>query len=290
MTTPDPTSRLAPAKVNLFLHVGDKRADGYHNLLSLIVFADIGDRVSVRPADDLTLKLTGPFARALEGENLVLKAAKALHAWAAHRGHRTRPVELTLEKKLPVASGIGGGSSDAAATLQLLTQYWSLPITPTELEALGLTLGADVPVCLRAKATLVSGIGEGLTPVDNLPPFWLVLANPGVAVSTAEIFKALTVRSYAFAPTITASSARELAMRLDQTGNDLAAPAKAIAPIIMTAENALVATDGCLIARMSGSGATTFGLYASEESAEAAAKTIAQAHPTWWVKATEPKH
>ncbi|MBP6011014.1 MAG: 4-(cytidine 5'-diphospho)-2-C-methyl-D-erythritol kinase [Alphaproteobacteria bacterium] len=286
MTTPDPNSRLAPAKVNLFLHVGDKRADGYHNLLSLVVFADVGDRLSLKPADELALKLTGPFAHALEGENLVVKAARALQTWATQRSHRTRPVELTLEKNLPVASGIGGGSSDAAAALLLLTRYWSLSIKAEELEALGLTLGADVPVCLRAKATLVSGIGEGLKPVDNLPPFWLVLANPGVAVATADIFKALIVRSYAHAPSIIASSARELAMLLDQTGNDLAAPAKALASIIMTAENALVATDGCLIARMSGSGATCFGLYASKESAEAAAKTIAEAHPTWWVSAT----
>lgn len=287
MTTTDATRRFAPAKINLFLHVGDKRADGFHNLLSLVVFADIGDSLSLKPAAKFQLTLEGPFGKALEGENdnLVLKAARALEAWAKERDHKTEPVAFTLEKNLPIASGIGGGSSDAAAALHLLRRHWSLKISGAELAHLGLTLGADIPVCLHAKPALISGIGEGVTPVDNLPPFWLVLANPGVAVQTAEVFKRIAARSYAYAPTFAAASARELAMRLDQTTNDLAPPAKAIAPIIMTAENALVATDGCLIARMSGSGATTFGLYASKESAEAAARTITSKHPTWWVKA-----
>ena len=286
MTTQSNT-RFAPAKINLFLHVGDKRADGYHKLVSLIVFAGAGDRLTLHPAREFALKLEGPFAKALEGEgdNLVLKAARALQAWGRERGHKVEPVAFTLEKNLPIASGIGGGSSDAAAALHLLKQHWSLPISAGELARLGLTLGADIPVCLHAKPALVSGIGEIVEPVETLPPSWLVLINPGVAVPTAEVFKRLIARSFAVAPPFASTSARELAMRLDQTTNDLAPPAKTIAPVIMQAENALVATDGCLIARMSGSGATCFGLYASRQSADAAAGRIAAAHPTWWVKA-----
>jgi 4-diphosphocytidyl-2-C-methyl-D-erythritol kinase len=281
------TSRFAPAKVNLFLHVGDKRADGYHNLLSLVVFADVGDRVNLAPADRLTLKLTGAFPDTGPADgNLVLKAARALDAWAAKHGHKTKPVELTLEKNLPVASGIGGGSSDAAATLLMLAAHWGLPIAVDELQALGLQLGADVPVCLRAAPTLVSGVGEELAPVDALPPFALVLVNPRVEVPTAQVFKALEVRSGAHAPPLRRfNGTRDFAMYLDQTINDLAAPAKTIAPVIMRAESALAATDGCLVARMSGSGATCFGLYETKPVADAAADAIARKHPEWWVKA-----
>ena len=280
-------SHLAPAKVNLFLHVGDKRADGYHNLLSLVVFADVGDRLSAAPADSLALKVTGPFPNTgPTADNLVLKAARALGEWAGKHGHKTKPVELTLEKNLPVASGIGGGSSDAAAALLMLAAHWGLPIAVDDLQALGLQLGADVPVCLRGAPTLVSGVGESLAPVHTLPPFALVLVNPRVEVPTAQVFKALDVRSGAFAPPLRDfKDARDFAMYLDQTINDLGAPAKVIAPIIMRTEYALAATDGCLIARMSGSGATCFGLYASKAAADAAADAIARKHPEWWVKA-----
>lgn len=287
MKTTDAKRCFAPAKINLFLHVGDRRADGYHALLSLIVFAAVGDTLSLKPAGAFSLSLEGPFAKTLQSEsdNLVLKAAGALEIWAKAHGHKTEPVAFSLEKNLPIASGIGGGSSDAAAALHLLKQHWSLPIAAGELASLGLTLGADIPVCLHAKSALVSGIGEIVEPVETLPPCWLVLVNPGVAVPTAEVFRRLTARSFAVAPPFASATARELAMRLDQTTNDLAPPAKTIAPVIMQAENALVATDGCLIARMSGSGATCFGLYATKESAEAAARAISGKHPGWWVKA-----
>ena len=281
------TSRLAPAKVNLFLHVGDKRADGYHNLLSLVVFADVGDRLNIAPADRLSLKVSGAFPDTGPAEdNLVLKAARALQSWADKHGHKTRPVELALEKSLPIASGIGGGSSDAAATLLMLAAHWGLPIPVDDLKAIGLQLGADVPVCLRAAATLVSGVGETLTPVENLPSFALVLVNPQVQVPTAQVFRSLAVRSGAFAPPLRAfATVRDMAMYLDQTINDLAAPAKVIAPIIMRAENAIAVSDGCLTSRMSGSGATCFGLYETRRAADAAAQAIAGAHPDWWVKA-----
>ncbi len=280
------TRRLAPAKVNLFLHVGDKRADGYHNLLSLVVFADIGDQLTLAAADRLSLKVTGAFPdTGPADDNLVMKAAGALQAWADKNGHKTKPVAFTLEKNLPVASGIGGGSSDAAAALLMLAAHWRLPVAIDDLEAMGLQLGADIPVCLRAAPTLVAGVGEVLEPIDNLPPFALALVNPRVQVPTAQVFKALTVRSGALAPPRrTLKTTRDLAMYLDGTMNDLAAPAKTIAPVVMDVENVLTATDGCLTARMSGSGATCFGLYETKSAADDAARAIAAAHPEWWVK------
>jgi 4-diphosphocytidyl-2-C-methyl-D-erythritol kinase len=168
----------------------------------------------------------------------------------------------------------------------MLAAHWGLPIAVDELRAIGLQLGADVPVCLRAAATLVSGVGEALAPVETLPSFALLLVNPRVQLPTAQVFKALTVRSGAYARRVLPlKTARDLAMYLDGTINDLAAPAKVIAPVIMRVENAIAATDGCLVARMSGSGATCFGLYETRHAADAAAKAISAAHPDWWVKA-----
>ena len=288
MTAAARTRRFAPAKLNLYLHVGDKRADGYHELASLVIFADVGDALEVRPAKQLSLSLQGPFAEALTNEpnNLVLRAARELDVWAEERGHRIAPVEIVLTKNLPIASGIGGGSSDAAAALLILASHWSLPIPFEELEAIGKGLGADVPVCLRARPTLVQGMGERLTPVADVPPFALVLVNPKVEVPTRRVFETLHVRSGAVAPTLPPlTSARDFAMLLDRTTNDLAAPAKAIAPAILRVESALVGTEGSLIARMSGSGATCFGLYETAAAAEAAARAIAARHPEWWVAA-----
>jgi 4-diphosphocytidyl-2-C-methyl-D-erythritol kinase len=282
--------RFAPAKVNLFLHVGDKRPNGYHDLLSLVVFAEIGDVLEVREAKRTALTVTGPFAAKLQSvaDNLALSAAAKLEAWARQHGHDAPAVELTLEKNLPVSSGIGGGSSDAAAALHLLAAHWGLPIGVDELEAIALALGADVPVCLRGAPTLVTGLGEVLTAVEDLPPLALVLVNPLVEVATAQVFKALVVRTGIVVPPKLfplPATARELAMILDHLANDLAAPAKAIAPVIMRVESALVATDGCFIARMSGSGATCFGIYETMAAAEIAAGVIAKAHPEWWVRA-----
>ena len=277
---------LAPAKINLFLHVGEKRDDGYHNLSTLIVFADAADRLSLTPNDHLSLRIIGPFAASLSSEldNIVLKAARALKLWAQQRDHQAPSVELILEKNLPVASGIGGGSSDAAATLHLLAQHWALPIHCDDLQTIGLGLGADVPVCLRSAPTLASGIGEVLAPIENLPEMFFVLVNPRVAVPTSVVFSAVTVRTGAFAPALPAKrNIREFAAILDATINDLAAPAKSFAPVIMRVEQALVATGGCLLARMSGSGATCFGLYASYEAASEAAQNITASHPQWWV-------
>ncbi len=279
--------RLAPAKINLFLHVGDKRLDGYHDLSSLAVFADVGDWLVLAPANALSLKITGPFAAALAGDedNLVLQAARALLKWAAENGFKSKGAELTLEKNLPVASGIGGGSSDAAAALLMLAQHWALPIGIEKVRELALALGADVPVCLSARPAYMSGIGEVLSPAPELPPFALVLVNPGVSVPTAQIFKALRTRTgTAQSKPFKGDTAHDLALWLDHLSNDLAAPAIDIAPVITQVEAAITATDNCLLARMSGSGATCFGLYATHDQASIAAKALVKAHPGWWVR------
>lgn len=280
-------TRFAPAKVNLFLHVGDRRPDGYHDLKSLAVFAGVGDTLSVEPADKISLTLKGPAAPGLEVDerNLVMKAARALDDWAQYNGHSTRGAQITLYKHLPLASGIGGGSSDAAAALQLLKAHWTLPIDPKDLGRIALSVGADVPVCLRAEASWMSGTGELVEPAPHLPPFYLVLVNPGVPVSTADVFRGLQVRSGAFAPAMPSKlKLRDFVGWLDRTVNDLSAPARLIAPAIMQAENALVATEDCLLARMSGSGATCFGIYPDERTAKLAASQIRSSNPTWWVE------
>lgn len=281
---------FAPAKVNLFLHVGARRPDGYHDLASLVVFANIGDIVYGRSADRFTLAVTGPEGTGLEAGpgNLVLKAAFALRDWAEANGHAAPPVALTLEKHLPVAAGIGGGSSDAAATLRGLAAHWALPIADERLMVIGRALGADVPVCLRAAPSLMSGDGDRLAAAPAMPEFALVLANPRVAVSTAAVFSSLQVRSGDIAPDWPAApiALRPFAAWLDRTTNDLAPPARLVAPAIMRVEQALAATEGCLLARMSGSGATCFGIYGTQAHAAAAAERMRTTHPDWWIADT----
>lgn len=282
--------RFAPAKINLFLHVGGRRADGYHELLSLVVFANCGDTVTVGPGSGSTrLEVTGPAGAGLDASpsNLVLKAEAALRAWARGHGHATPAVSIGLDKHLPLASGVGGGSTDAAATLLALAEFWSLPIAADDLRGLGRSIGADVPVCLRATPTLVSGDGDRLDDVPPLPSFALVLVNPRVEVPTARVFAALGVRSGTWPVPFTARTGnlRDFVSWLDRTSNDLAPPAKLIAPAILRVEQALVASTGCLLARMSGSGATCFGIYPSIEAARTAAREITQSRPDWWVSA-----
>lgn len=280
-------SRFAPAKINLFLHVGDRRPDGYHELCSLAVFAAVGDRLTVEPADSLSLAVSGPMSAGLETDdrNLVLKAARALQVWAREHGHPAPGARLRLEKNLPLASGIGGGSSDAAAALHLLVAHWSLPVHLDDLMRIAATLGADVPVCLRGQSAWMSGIGDIVEPVPAVPSFHLLLVNPRVQLPTADVFRALKVRSGARAPSVPAKAGlREFVGWLDRTINDLAAPARKIAPAIAQAEQALVATEGCLLARMSGSGATCFGIFADEALAKAAGDAIGKVQPGWWIK------
>lgn len=270
------TEAFARAKINLTLHVTGQRPDGYHLLDSLVVFADVGDRVRAEPAEALNLAITGPQAANLPvaDDNLVLRAARTLGGQGAR---------LTLEKHLPVASGIGGGSADAAAALVALARLWQVPLPEP---AAVLKLGADVPVCLEGRAVRMAGVGEILTPLAApLPEAWLVLANPGVSVPTPPVFKALARRDNPPMPDELPGwpTVEALAAFLATQRNDLEPPAIALAPEIARTRAALSAQPGCLLARMSGSGATCFGLFAAEEAARAAAEAIGAEHPGWWV-------
>lgn len=267
-------TEFAPAKINLALHITGQRADAYHLLDSIVVFADVGDRVTVKPSAALTLAIIGTQSAQLvaDDDNLCLRAARAIGVAAA----------ITLEKHLPVASGIGGGSSDAAATLRALSRLSGKALPEP---AAVLRLGADVPVCLTPRAARMSGIGETLTPLPYaLPPAWLVLVNPGKGVSTPQVFKALTRRDNAplqAMPRLKDSA--ELAAWVAMQRNDLEAPALPMLPEIACVKSALTAQQGCLLARMSGSGATCFGLFADPLTAHAAAAAIRSVHPDWWV-------
>ena len=269
----------APAKLNLHLHVTGKRDDGYHLLDSLVVFAEIGDDIVVREADGFSLAITGPFAGALQGDaggdNLVMRAAAALQA--AHG--ITRGAQIELRKNLPVASGIGGGSADAAATLRALRRLWRIEarIAP----ALACGLGADVPVCLRSVPVRMSGIGEVLGPAPAFPVLHLALANPGVGVSTPAVFRARTgaFRAPAALPAAW-PDAGAMARDLTALANDLEAPAIALAPAIGAVLATLWAIPGCLLARMSGSGGTCLALFAT--AAEAGRAASACDERGWW--------
>jgi 4-diphosphocytidyl-2-C-methyl-D-erythritol kinase len=269
-------AELAPAKVNLALHVTGRRADGYHLLDSLVVFPRLGDRIEAAPAAALSLAIDGPFARDLDPgpDNLVLRAAALLGDG--------RGAALRLTKSLPVASGIGGGSADAAATLRLLARLWRTPLPgPAAL----LSLGADLPVCLGGRACRMRGIGERLDPLA-LPPFWIVLANPGVPVATGPVFAGLARHENPAMPDPPSfADAETLFSWLTLQRNDLEAPGAAVAPEIADVLAALAAQPGCRLARMSGSGATCFGLFASESLALSAAGALRRAGPAWWVAA-----
>jgi 4-diphosphocytidyl-2-C-methyl-D-erythritol kinase len=274
----------APAKVNLYLHVTGRRPDGYHLLDSLIVFAGVGDTLAVSPGDDLDLFVDGPFADAVPTDegNLVMQAAEIL----AERAKMAPRARIRLTKNLPVASGIGGGSADAAAALIALSRLWGLQPGADTLAALAIRLGADVPVCLTDRPSRIGGIGEIIEPAPRLPEAWLVLANAGVAVSTPTVFRG---RSGAFSnPRPIAeppAGAMDLAVQLAGRRNDLTAAARDLVPVIGDVIAALAATDGCLLSRMSGSGGTCFGLFAKEKAARAAAAGLSAAQPDWWVAA-----
>lgn len=275
---------LARAKVNLYLHVTGRRADGYHLLDSLVVFAEAGDEIAMAPAERLSLAIDGPFAAGLDHgpDNLVLRAARALQDLTGTQ----RGAAIRLTKNLPVASGIGGGSADAAATLAGLCGLWNLEPHRAALMAVAARLGADVPVCLNGQPCFVGGIGEELVPAGDLPPAWLLLANPGIATPTPAVFKA---RQGPFS-----SAARwaepprdfaEFAARLRAAGNDLTAAALSVTPAIGQVLAALQRLHGCALSRLSGSGATCFGLFADEESARAAEARLRADHTGWWIVA-----
>lgn len=268
----------ARAKVNLYLHVTGKRADGYHLLDSLAVFPGAADLLTASPSDRLSLTVQGPFAAGLAAEpgNLVLRAAAALQSAAG----MMEGAALTLDKRLPIASGIGGGSADAAAALRLLSRLWRLSVPPAELAAIAMTLGADVPVCLASQPARMGGIGEVLGVAPGLPDCGMVLLNPGLAVSTPEVFRAR--RAGFTGPAALPPhwpDAGAMAEDLVRTANDLEAPALLCCPAIAEVLTWLRAEPGCLLARMSGSGATCFALFATASEADRVARS---APPTWW--------
>lgn len=273
---------FAAAKVNLTLEVGPAGADGRHPLRSLVAFADCGDWVSAREADGLSLEVSGPFACDLagEGDNLALRAARALDAAAGGAG---RGAALILEKNLPVASGLGGGSSDAAAALKALNALWDLGFDAAGLSEIAAGLGADVPACVAARAGLMRGTGEIFEAMPG-PVFDAVLVNPGVAVSTAEVYRTFDALGLGGAFV----QERALGWRdVGAIGNDLEAPALAVAPDIAAVRDALSAGEGVTHVALSGSGATWFALMQSAEGAHALADEVARAHPGWWVRAVK---
>lgn len=289
-------SETAHAKVNLFLHVTGRRDDGYHLLDSLAVFAGVADRLTVVPDARLRLSLSGPFALHLqadpgdgpvppEADNLVLRAARRLVAAASGDRHEDLPgAHLTLEKQLPVASGIGGGSADAAAALRLLRRFWSLDGMGDErLHALASGLGADVPVCLAQRPARMQGIGEVLREAPALPEVGLVLINCGEAVATPAVFR---IRAPGFSPQAVLPDgwpdAASLAADLGRLSNDLEAAACLICPTIETVLSALRGLPGCLFARLSGSGATCFGLFETPQAASQAVRD-SRLPARWWV-------
>lgn len=278
MAEPTPRQDIARAKVNLYLRVTGRRADGYHLLDSLAVFADAKDIVTAGHAEDLTLDIRGAEAVALTGEpdNLVLRAARAL----AEATGRAPKAAITLTKLLPVASGIGGGSADAAAALRVLNALWETGQDEAALEAIAAKLGADVPVCIASRPARMMGVGEILSAAPELPACGLLLANPRIALPTPQVFRA---RRGEFSPPAEMperlADAAALADWLRPLGNDLQDAALSLCAAIAEVLSAIAAQPGCLLARMSGSGATCFGLFATPAQAQAAAKAL----PTdWW--------
>jgi 4-diphosphocytidyl-2-C-methyl-D-erythritol kinase len=278
-------TEAAPAKINLFLHVGERRADGFHPLQSLAVFTDLGDELNFAPAAGLSLALDGPFAKTLsaESDNLVVRAAHALKPDLREEG-----AAIALTKNLPVASGIGGGSADAAAALRGLSQLWGMSLDEEKLSAMAAGLGSDIPVCLGTRAAFMEGRGEILSPVISLPRLAVLLVNPGTAVATKDVFAGLTSRSGIgmALPQGRFRDTADLLRFLETTANDLEAPARALQPVIGEVLAAIAAMPGALFIRMSGSGATCFGLFADDACCLRAADLLRAAHPGWWVAPT----
>jgi 4-diphosphocytidyl-2-C-methyl-D-erythritol kinase len=274
-----------PAKINLALHVVGQRDDGYHLLESLVVFTRFGDRISVGRAETDEFAVTGPYASAVptDESNLVVRARNTLRA--ALPPSSDFPASISLEKNLPPASGIGGGSSDAAQTLKALAQLWGIEEDGT-LERIALSLGADVPMCLSPYPALVSGIGEKVERLPDFPPLFIVLVNPGAELSTPAVFSRLKTKDNPGLRQLVSGDPKTLCAWLRETRNDLQIPALELAPVIGEALGSLRATQARFV-RMSGSGATCFGLYDTRQEAEIAATDIKRARPDWFVVATE---
>jgi len=279
-------NEFAPAKLNLYLHITGRRDDGFHDLDSLIAFATVGDEVRVQAADHFSFKIEGPQASALDHEdpdtNLAVKAARSL---AELTGHELN-IALRLVKRLPVASGIGGGSSDAAAVLRALARHWGLSVSDARVAEAASRHGQDVPVCLKVENNYMTAAGVIAAP--HLPCADIVLVNPGKGLPTPEVYKEYRKGADGFSPLSRLQEAPrdvgQLASVLLQRGNDLYAPACRLMPEIGRIVAALKETQKCLLGRMSGSGATCFGLYADAASAADAAAQIRVKHPSWWVE------
>jgi 4-diphosphocytidyl-2-C-methyl-D-erythritol kinase len=281
------------AKVNLSLRVVGRRADGYHDLESVVAFADCADRLTLEPGGELRLATTGPLAAACgeTSDNLVFKAAKLL----ADAVPNLKLGAFALDKVLPVAAGIGGGSADAAAALRLLARLNNLPLDDPRLQEVALATGADVPVCLFSRACDMTGVGEQLLPLA-LPSMPCVMVNPRVPVATKDVFRELGLRNGELLVGATdvlespawpeqGGSIADWVDVLDTVANDLEAPALRIEPVIGDVLGALRSSAGVKLARMSGSGATCFAIYGASAEAHAAAETIRRDHPGWWVHA-----
>jgi 4-diphosphocytidyl-2-C-methyl-D-erythritol kinase len=279
-------ARLAPAKVNLFLHVGPVEADGYHPLASLVAFADIGDRVTVQPSDRLSLAVVGPFAADLAGadDNLILRALRALGAAA---GTGDPGLAVTLDKQLPVAAGLGGGSSDAGAALKLARDALDLPFDDAALAGIAGSVGADGPMCLHARAAWARGRGDRLDFEPRLPALPCLLVNPGVPSSTGAVYRACDAESpgtAAMPPPPLDWRAPAVIGWLGSQRNDLEAAAVSLQPAIGRALTAVEALPGVRLTRMSGSGATIFALFDTAEAAAGAGRELRTRRPDWWIR------
>lgn len=281
-----PLRVIAPAKVNLCLHVLGRREDGYHHLSSLAVFTAFGDELEFTPAHALSLKISGPFADALKGEplekNLIWRAAESLAQGAGLPAHAA----ITLKKNIPVGAGLGGGSSDAAATLAALSHLWGCSLPQPQLQQLALSLGSDVPACIKARPVWIRGVGDVLTPA-SWPGGWLLLANPRVSLSTPEVYGALRP-PYSPQPPVLPHGATlwQASAWAQARHNALEAPALVMQPAIRELLSFISRQPGCMISRMSGSGATCFGLFDNQAAAKNAADALSASHPQWWSAVT----
>jgi len=279
---------LAPAKVNLCLHVGPVDPSGYHPLVSLVAFADVGDRLTIERADRLSLTITGPFAGALgeDRDNLVLRALRHLGEVAGIGEPR---LHVELDKQLPIAAGLGGGSSDAGAAIRLAVQLLSLDLDASALDEVASSIGADGPMCLHALSAWAEGRGDVLTPATWLPPLHAVLVNPGAPSPTGAVYRAYDADPVALDPRPGAPADHAPAAVINwlaELRNDLQVPAVALTPAIEAALDAVATVPDVRLTRMSGSGATVFGLFEDDATAAAAAKALSADHGDWWVKAT----
>ena len=278
----------APAKINLALHVTGQRSDGYHLLESIVTFADIGDGLSFASAEADEFTVSGRFAHLLpadvagENGNLVLRARNLLRGKLQDRGVAAPPVAIHLEKNLPVAAGIGGGSADAAAALRGLLRFWSASMAEAELAMLALSLGADVPMCLKGEPSMAKGIGEELVPLPSLPSLPLVIGNPMIGVSTPEIFRRLLRKDN---PSI-GDRGDDWLPFLKTLRNDLEPPARSLVREIDQISN-MIGAEGAIMTRMSGSGATCFGVFPSGEAAQKAMANLTGQKPEWYFQAVK---